>query len=62
MVLNNGPASYDLDVPLRGLFADTTTMQDLWAGGGARVDEGRLTGLTLPPRAGAVLAAEGNLG
>jgi len=62
VVLNNGPTSYDLDVPVRGLFADGAVLRDLWAGGRARVDEGRLTGLTLPPRAGAVLAAEGNLG
>jgi cyclomaltodextrinase len=62
VVLNNGPASYDLDVPGWDLFADGTTLHDLWAGGRARVDEGRLIGLTLPPRAGAVLAAEGNRG
>jgi neopullulanase len=62
VVLNNGPASYELDVPLWGLLADGSTLHDLWAGGRARVDEGRLAGLTLPPRAGAVLAAEGNPG
>jgi neopullulanase len=62
VVLNNGPVSYDLHVPLRGLFADTTALRDLWAGGRARMNEGHITGLTLPPRAGAVLAAEGNLG
>ncbi len=62
VVLNNGRASYELDVPLRGLFAGGSALHDLWAGGRARVDEGRLTGLTLPPRSGAVLAAEGSLG
>jgi len=62
VVLNNGPASYDLHVPVRGLFADATALHDLWAGGRARVDERHITGLTLPPRAGAVLVVEGNLG
>jgi cyclomaltodextrinase len=62
VVLNNGPVSYDLDVPVRRLFADGAALHDLWAGGRGRVDEGHITGLTLPPRAGAVLAAEGNLG
>jgi hypothetical protein len=61
-VLNNGRAGYELDVPLRGLFSDAMVLHDLWAGGRARVDEGRLTGLTLPPRSGAVLAAEGDQG
>jgi cyclomaltodextrinase len=61
VVLNNGPASYDLDVPARDLFADGTALHDLWAGGRARVDEGHIIGLTLPPRAGVVLAEE-NLG
>ena len=57
VVLNNGPTSYALDVPVRGLFADGTTLHDLWAGGQAQVAAGRITGATLPPRSGAVLTA-----
>jgi len=57
VVLNNGPAGYDLDVPVRDLFADGTVLHDLWGGGQAQVATGRITGATLPPRSGAVLAA-----
>lgn len=56
VVLNNGPASYDLDVPVWGLFADGTPLRDLWEGGRARVAAGRITAATLPPRSGVVLA------
>ncbi|MCK4300063.1 MAG: DUF3459 domain-containing protein, partial [Planctomycetes bacterium] len=57
VVLNNGPTSYDLDVPVRGLFADGTVLHDLWEGGRGRaqVAAGRIIGATLPPRSGAVL-------
>jgi len=72
VVLNNGPKSYDLDVPVPGLFDDGTALLDLWKGGTsplelggteggrgqAQVIAGRLTGLTLPPRSGAVLTVE----
>ena len=57
VVLNNGPAGYGLDVPVRDLFADGTILHDLWEGGQAQVTAGRITGMTLPPRSGAVLAA-----
>ncbi len=57
VVLNNGSAVYNLDVPVRGLFADGTVLRDLWEGGGAQVAAGRIAGATLPPRSGAVLAA-----
>jgi len=58
IVLNNGTASYDLDVLAGGLFADGTTLHDLWAGGEARVANGRIAGETLAPRSGAVLGVE----
>lgn len=61
VVLNNGPAGYTLDVPARDLFADGTSLHDLWAGDGlgertARVVAGQITNLTLPPRSAAVLS------
>jgi cyclomaltodextrinase len=59
VVLNNGPTSYDLNMPLPNLFADGTILHDLWAGGQAQVAAGRITGATLPPHSGAVLAIEG---
>jgi neopullulanase len=62
IVLNNGSESYELDVPAQGLFDDHTVLRDVWGGGQARIVGGRITDLTLPPRAGAVLAAEGNCG
>jgi cyclomaltodextrinase len=61
VVLNNGPAGYDLDVPVEGLFSDGTALHDLWEGGRARVAAGHLTGMMLPPRSGAVLAVGENL-
>jgi neopullulanase len=58
VVLNNGPASYDLDVPALNLFADGTALHDLWKGGRAQVIAGRITDAMLPPRSGAVLTVE----
>jgi neopullulanase len=58
VVLNNSPASCDLDVPVRGLFAEGAALHDLWGGGQAQVAAGRITGMALPPRSGAVLTAE----
>jgi len=69
VVLNNGPASCDLDVPAQGLFTDGAVLRDLWeigtsppklggtegGRGQAQVAAGRITGATLPPRSGAVL-------
>jgi cyclomaltodextrinase len=57
VVLNNGSAGYDLDVPVQDLFADGTVLHDLWEGGQAQVTAGQITGATLPPRSGVVLAA-----
>jgi len=56
VVLNNGPASYDLDVPVQGLVPDGTVLRDLWQGGQAQVAAGRIAGATLPPRSGAVFS------
>lgn len=56
VVLNNGPTGYDLDAPAHNLFADGAILHDLWNGGTAQVTAGRITGATLPPRSGAVLA------
>ncbi|RLC85542.1 MAG: alpha-amylase [Chloroflexi bacterium] len=58
IVLNNGQSSYELDVPARDTFATGATLHDLWAGGQARVIAGRITGATLPPRSGMVLALD----
>jgi len=60
VVLNNGSASYELNVPVRGLVAGGVVLQDLWSGGKARVTAGRITGATLLSRSGAVLAAVKN--
>jgi cyclomaltodextrinase len=57
VVLNNGAISYDVNVPVQGLFADGTALHDLWGEGQARVAAGWITGATLPPRSGAVLVA-----
>ncbi len=54
VVLNNGPTSYDLDVPTNDLFAEGTALRDLWQNGQAHIASGRLVGATLPPRSGAV--------
>jgi cyclomaltodextrinase len=62
VVLNNGPTKYDLDVPVKGLFSDDTALHDLWEGGRAQMAAGRITGATLPPRSGVVLAVEEDLG
>jgi len=62
VVLNNGSAGYDLDVSVRGLFADGTALHDLWEGGQAQVTAGHLTGMMLSSRSGAVLAVKKNLG
>jgi cyclomaltodextrinase len=55
VVLNNGASSYDLNMPAQGLYADGAILHDLWDDGQAQVSEGKITGLTLPPRSGAVL-------
>lgn len=58
VVLNNGSTSYDLDVPVRGLFNDGMILHDVWKSGRAQATAGRITGATLPPCSGAVLALE----
>jgi len=58
VVLNNSLVNYDLDVPTRGLFVEGTALHDLWEGRRAQVSAERITGATLPPRSGAVLAVE----
>jgi cyclomaltodextrinase len=62
VVLNNGGASYDLDVLAGGLFPEGASLHDVWGGDRASVTAGRITGATLPPRSGAVLAAAGRWG
>jgi neopullulanase len=57
VVLNNGASSYDLAIPVAGLYEDGTPLHDLWGGGQARVTAGAITGATLPGRSAAVLAA-----
>ena len=62
VVLNNSPTKYNLDVPADRLFSDGTALHDLWEGGQVQVAAGRITGVTLPPRSGTVLAVGENLG
>ncbi len=57
-----GIDGWRLDVPVEGLFSDGTALHDLWEGGRAQVAAGRITGATLPPRSGSVLAVGENLG
>ena len=60
VVLNNGLTSYDLDVSVVSLFSDGTTLHDLWGGGRAQVMTGRIAGMTLLPRSGAVFQEAGS--
>ena len=62
VVLNNGPANYELDLPAHDLFAEGTRLRDLWGDISAWVSGGRIVGSALPPQRGAVLAAEYGLG
>lgn len=55
VVLNNDTAIYDLDVPVGGHLPEGTRLRDLLGSGEASVAAGRLTGLALPARSGAVL-------
>jgi len=55
IVLNNGEMTYCLDVPVKGYQPDGAVLCDLLSGGEATVAGGRLRGLSLPPRAGAIL-------
>ncbi|MCX7681752.1 MAG: glycoside hydrolase family 13 protein [Anaerolineae bacterium] len=57
VVFNNGTDRYDLDVPLKGLWAEGSELRNIWQEGRAQVKDGRITGLVLPPRSGAVLQA-----
>jgi cyclomaltodextrinase len=56
VILNNGAASHDLDVPVQELYADGTVLHDLWGEAQAQVVAGKITSATLPPRSGAVFA------
>ncbi len=55
VVLNNSRSPYRLDLDIDGWFANGQSLRDVWAGGEARVIDGRVVGATLPPRSGAVL-------
>ncbi|MCP4537428.1 MAG: DUF3459 domain-containing protein [Chloroflexi bacterium] len=61
VVLNNGPNSYDIDVPAQDLFPDGTILRDLWQDGHARIAAGRIAGATLPSRSGAVYHHENKI-
>lgn len=62
IVLNNNTMTYHLDIPVGNHLPDGTRMRNLMGSGETSVVAGRLTGLTLPPRSGAVLAAGENVG
>jgi len=55
VVLNNGPEPYHGDLPAAGLFEDGAVLRDVWSEGEAHVVDGRITGMNLEPRSGAVL-------
>ena len=55
VVLNNGEATCLLDVPLKGHLPEGAVLRDLLGGGEAKVVRGRLQGLSVPPRRGAIL-------
>jgi len=55
IVLNNSETTYLLDVPVKGYQPDGAVLSDLLGGGEAMVAGGRLRGLSLPPRTGAIL-------
>jgi len=55
VVLNNGAATYHLDVPVGGHLPDGARLRDLMGSEEASVVAGYLTGLALPPRSAVVL-------
>ena len=55
VVLNNGTATYHVDIAVDTHLRDNTHWRDLMGNGEAHVTGRHLTGLTLPPRSGAVL-------
>jgi hypothetical protein len=57
IVLNNGEEVYPLDVPLKGYLPDGVILHELIGGGEARATGGRLSGLSLSPRMGAILSS-----
>jgi cyclomaltodextrinase / maltogenic alpha-amylase / neopullulanase len=55
VVINNKTTSYRLDIPVSDFLSDGAHLPALFAGSGvARVIDGRLTHLALPPRSGVV--------
>ena len=56
VVLNNDTPPHHLDVPMSDHLPDGTSLRNLMGSGEASIVTGRLTGLTLPPRSGAVMA------
>ena len=54
-MFNTAMDHWDLDVPVAGFLAEGAALVDVWGGGEATVRDGRLVGLGLPGRSGAVL-------
>jgi len=61
VVINLGPGTFDVDVPVAGLLADGILLQDLWGGGAARVDDGCIRGKVVASHAAAVFGGESKL-
>jgi cyclomaltodextrinase len=56
VVLNNGHHWVTVSVPVEGYLDDGILLRDAWGDAAATVSQGRVEGIRVPPRAGAVLA------
>jgi cyclomaltodextrinase len=56
VVMNTGRHSRRLDLPLEGLMAEQSVLQECWSHETVRVEQGMLHGLNLSPRSGRVFA------
>ena len=55
VALNAGNSFVRLEVPISGFAADGAPFQSVWGGENARVDNGVLHGVSVPPRSGVAL-------
>lgn len=59
VAFNVSRGSRALEAPVESYLAEGSVWKDQWGAGTARVERGRLTGLTLAPRSAAVLTEDG---